>query len=417
MAVTSYASLVQDRRVHGRLYRDSDIFEEELEKIWRKVWLYVGHESEISQPGDYCTKYLGLEPVIMVRDKHGVVRVLFNRCPHRGNEICEYERGNSAAFRCPYHGWTFDTSGALIGVPYQDGYGPSFDRSELGLTSVPRVRSHRGFVFASVSPSGESLDDHLGPAKAWLDQLADLSPLGEIELTAGWHRNREAANWKTLVDADMDGYHPAFVHQGIFKSVQTPRAELSTPGSATVWRATPQAHVMFDNRDEFRARDKMLLWFGEPAEEEFVDYIDTMQRRYGRERARQILVDGPPFGVIFPNLFLAEMMFCPIRPISVSESVHYGTPVMLKGAPANVRVRSLRQFEGAFGPAGLIHADDAAMCERTARGLRAQQPAWLDLRRGVDRERADGNGIRTGDLTDELPLRAFWRRYKQLMSA
>lgn len=415
MAVNS-ASLVEDLRVHGSLYCNSDVFAEEVEKLWNRVWVYVGHESEISQPGDYCAKFVGIEPVIMVRDTTGSVNLFHNRCPHRGNELCVFEQGNSSAFRCPYHGWTFGTDGELVGVPYQGGYGERFDRSELGLARVARVQSHRGFVFASLSNTGESLDEHLGSAKGWLDWLSDLSPVGEIELTAGWHRNRTMANWKLLLEVDIDGYHPQFVHQSIFKSVETPRSKVSTPGAETVMRSTPEGHILFDHRAEFRATDRLFRWFGEPPEEQFREYIDAMEKRHGRERARQLLIDGPPFGVIFPNLFLAEMMFCPIRPISATESIHYGSPVMLKGTPDNVRVRSLRQIEGAFGPAGMIHGDDAAMSERTQRGLVAQRPAWVDLRRGIDREQVDADGIRTSDLTDEMTHRAFWRRYKQVMS-
>src|SRR3989454_12067155 len=116
MAITSvpaaeYDELIQADRVHGRLYYDPAIFHAEMEKIWHRQWLYVGHESEVPQPGDYVTRQIGLQPVIIVRDKEGVIRLLLNRCMHRGNLVCESGRGNARELRCIYHGWTYSTKG------------------------------------------------------------------------------------------------------------------------------------------------------------------------------------------------------------------------------------------------------------------------------------------------------------------
>src|SRR5205823_2753971 len=121
--------------------------------------------------------------------------------------------------RVPYHGWTYDVSGELLGVPYPGGYA-SFDKSRRGLARLPRVSSYRGFVFASASPTGISLAEHLGTARQLIDRSCDLSPDGAIELTAGWVRHHCAANWKMLPENDSDGYHLGFVHQALFKTVR-----------------------------------------------------------------------------------------------------------------------------------------------------------------------------------------------------
>jgi phenylpropionate dioxygenase-like ring-hydroxylating dioxygenase large terminal subunit len=165
----------------------------------------------VPRPGDYVTRPLGREPVIMVRGKDGAVAVLVNRCRHRGTMLCPAERGSARTFACPYHGWTYDLDGTLIGVPYPGGY-ESFDKSAHGLARAPRVASYRGFVFASLSPTGPSLAEHLGAATKLIDRSCDLSPLGEVELTAGWVKHRCAANWKMLPENDSDGYHLGFVH-------------------------------------------------------------------------------------------------------------------------------------------------------------------------------------------------------------
>jgi len=208
-----YGELIQADRVHGRVYYDPAIFHEELEKIWHRQWVYVGHESEVSQPGDYVTRQLGLQPVIIVRDKEGAIQLLLNRCRHRGNLVCESGRGNTQEFRCIYHGWTYNTTGALLGAPYSAAYGPSFRKEDYGLATVPRVASYRGFIFASLSPTGRSLDEHLGYAKGLIDQFVEMSPEGEVELRAGTQKQRYRGNWKMQVENAVDNYHASFVHQ------------------------------------------------------------------------------------------------------------------------------------------------------------------------------------------------------------
>src|ERR1700682_1333280 len=160
-----YQDLIQSDRINGRIYYDPAIFREELDKIWYREWVYVAHESEVPEPGDYVTRQIGLQPVIVSRDDAGKVHLLLNRCTHRGNTICQSERGNSHAFRCAYHGWTFSSRGDLVGVPYAAGYGTSFRKEEYPLAKVPRVGSYRGLIFASLSHDGPALEDRLGPAR------------------------------------------------------------------------------------------------------------------------------------------------------------------------------------------------------------------------------------------------------------
>lgn len=172
-----YDHLIKSDRVHGRLYYDPAIFHDEMEKIWHRGWVYVGHESEVRTPGDYVTRPIGQQPVIMVRSSDNEIQILVNRCRHRGNLVCQYERGNASFFGCDYHGWTYNTKGELIRVTYADGYGESFSKDSYGLVKAPRIATYRGFVFASLQPSGISLDDHLGGAKEFIDMFVELAPL------------------------------------------------------------------------------------------------------------------------------------------------------------------------------------------------------------------------------------------------
>jgi fatty-acyl-CoA synthase len=182
-AAAGIDSLIQADRVHGSLYTDPAIFDAELERIWYRTWVYVGHVSEVSEPNDYVLKSIGPQPVIMSRDRRGAINLLLNRCAHRANLVCDAERGNSSAFRCPYHGWTYSNSGSLLGYPFSGGYGDQNIKQELGLARVPRIDNIHGFVFGSLAEEGPTLRDHLGAAVEAFDRLARLSPGGEVELT------------------------------------------------------------------------------------------------------------------------------------------------------------------------------------------------------------------------------------------
>ncbi|MGH8999571.1 MAG: aromatic ring-hydroxylating oxygenase subunit alpha, partial [Acidimicrobiia bacterium] len=193
-------ALIEPDRVHGSLYTDPAVYAAELERIWYRTWVYVGHESEVPAADDFVVKSIGPQPVIMSRDRDGRVHLLLNRCPHRGNQVCLTERGNARSFRCSYHGWTFANSGALLGYPFSPGYGGDDLRAELGLARVPRLDSYRGFVFGSFAGDGPSLAEHLGAATDAFDRLARLSPEGEVALTAGWLKHKVKANWKMLLE-------------------------------------------------------------------------------------------------------------------------------------------------------------------------------------------------------------------------
>ena len=96
-----YHRLVEPTRVHSSLYTDPEIFQQELDRIWYRTWVYVGHESEVPQPDDFVLKSIGPQPVIMTRDRDGRIHLLQNRCPHRGNQVCMQPKGNARTFHTP----------------------------------------------------------------------------------------------------------------------------------------------------------------------------------------------------------------------------------------------------------------------------------------------------------------------------
>lgn len=409
----SVSNLIEPARVHSSLYYDPEIFKEELDRIWYRSWVYVGHTSEVPKRNDYVTKSIGPTPVLLVHDRDGNIRLLLNKCPHRGNMLCAYREGNRASFTCPYHSWTFSNTGELAGYAYADGY-EGTDKSQFSLGRVPRVAIYRGFVFGSFAEEGPTLEEYLGGARSSIDQLLDNSPDGELELTAGFLQHRTKANWKFMLENETDGYHPAFVHGSVFQVTDSAIGKLYGPQSTALTRDFGNGHTEFDLRPEWRRNGKPLAWFG-TSEERLPLYVSAMNAAYGAERARQIMIDGTPHTMIFPNLFIAEIQMFVLQPLAVDETVQHVTALQFKGAPDfNRRLR--QQTMGSVGPAGFLLADDTEMYERNHRGALINDPEWVTLTRGLHREARDERGFLVGHSTDEVPQRGIWRHYAQLMS-
>jgi len=411
--VIDYKTLVQDDRIHASLYTDPRIFAEEMDRIFHDGWVFVGHDSEIPRPGDFVTRHLGREPVIMVRGKDGGVAVLINRCMHRGTMLCPGDRGSVRTFACPYHGWTYDLGGELLGVPYPGGY-ESFDKSAHGLTRAPRVSSYRGFVFASLSATGVTLLEHLGAATRLIDRSCDLSPAGEVELTAGWVKHRCAANWKMLPENDSDGYHLGFVHSALFKSIRTQyqRVVGEEKGIKAVVRDWGRGHIEIDWSPGYQGP---FEWLGGASGSVVADYVAALERRDGPDTTHRRIMEGPAHALIFPNLFLGETNIAIVEPISVEECVHWHTPMFLTGAP-QFNGRLLRMAEAGMGPASFLMPEDLIVASRNQAGLHARTVEWLLLGRGLNREYVDAEGRVVSHVTDETTNRALWHHYRSVMT-
>jgi len=274
------------------------------------------------------------------------------------------------------------------------------------------VASYQGFVFGSFAADGPTLVEHLGAAAGELDRLARLSPQGRVELTAGWLKHRTKANWKLLAENETDGYHPQFVHGSIFGVTGSPIGALYSDASTAVTRNLGNGHSENDLRPEFRKFAEPMRWFGTTAER-VPEYAAAMRAAYG-EDAEQIMIEGGPHVMIFPNLFVAEIQVFNIQPVSAGECVQYSTAVQLAGA-AEMNRRMVSQSIGSVGPAGMLLADDTEMYERNQRGVAARQPEWLDLSRGLVRGGVDESGFTVGSANDEVGMRGFWSHYKTLM--
>ena len=133
-------ALVRDDAVHRDVYVSREVFELEMERLWSRTWIYVGHDSQVPGVGDYATADVAGRPVILVRGEDGAVRVVMNRCAHKGAKLVSEPSGNVGRFfRCPYHAWAYDLDGRVRAIPLKSGYeGTGLERAEAagGLSAA-----------------------------------------------------------------------------------------------------------------------------------------------------------------------------------------------------------------------------------------------------------------------------------------
>ena len=217
MSLESIIADVRRGMIPARLYSDPEIFELERRRLFGRAWLFLAHESEIPEPGDYVVRRIVDDSFIVIRDEHGEVRVLFNMCLHRGMQVCRAELGNASHFRCPYHAWTYKNTGELTGVPFHgDAYGgeAGLRREGTSLLPAPRVGTAAGLVFASLDPGAPDLDDYLGGYRFYLDfYLRQSVPGAEVR---GPQRFIVKSNWKIGAENFCgDAYHTPHTHASV----------------------------------------------------------------------------------------------------------------------------------------------------------------------------------------------------------
>src|SRR5215472_8204395 len=162
---TKVLAEVRRGMIPAHIYNDREIFDLESERIFGRAWVFVAHESEIPQPGDYLVRRVLRNSFIVARDEAGVVRALFNMCLHRGMQVCRAELGNASHFRCPYHAWTYRNDGRLAGLPFHaEAYGgdDGFARAGQSLLPAPSMATLNGLIFISLDPDAPPLRDYLG---------------------------------------------------------------------------------------------------------------------------------------------------------------------------------------------------------------------------------------------------------------
>lgn len=396
-------------KVRTSVYTDERIFNDEIQRIFGDCWVYVGHESEVSSPGDYQTHYIGKEPILICRGPDQEVRIFFNTCRHRGNVLCRDEKGHKELFRCSYHGWVYDCSGALIGLAESKGYREDFQTGIGGLVPVPRVAIYRGLIFASLQPQGMGLEEYLGEAMGYIDLWVERSPRGVLRVLSP-HKFVYPGNWKLQADNGHDSYHGRYVHESAMKTLErfVGRPALEDKSTARhgqgFVREFAWGHGLMErpgNRGELSA-------------ELLKDYTERLTDAYGPERAQEIAAVRHLF--IFPNLYLMDDNIRVIHPVAVDKTVIYSYFVWLEGVSEEMNRSRLKNLQWRLSQTGFFATDDLEMFAGCQTGMRGSGVEWLNFSRGLHRETMLPNGDAKGLSSDETPQRSLYREWARRMS-
>ena len=421
--VNDYGDLVHQDRVHRNVYIDPSIFDLEMKRIFAHSWLFVGHDSQVPESGDFITTTLADQALIMVRHNTDI-HVLFNRCPHRGAKVCETLSGNTHPFRCPYHGWVFDTDGRFINSSLHADYKTTSSvEHNLNMTSVARMKNYRGFVFVCMSKNEPEFEKALGPILSSIDNLVDRSPLGEVELIDGIHRHVFPGNWKLQLENIQDAAHPPFIHassneagmQGRIDKFKM-RAEDVMQGNNAAGNTLAESELgTFPGGHSYLAAIPIRMKVSEEAEKE---YLLSLQKNYGLEKTESILNEPRHFNIIYPQIMLQSHFrtMKVLRPVSVDRTEVSVYVFRLKGAPEEYDNVAIQFANATNSAASIILQDDLVTFANIQDALSTSASEWVLFANGLANDRPGDQGSYQGKGFTELPMRNQFKAWCEYMS-
>lgn len=411
MTVNGYKDLVVetpgvDFRVHRSVFTDEEHLKREQKTIFASKWLYVGHATEVAQPGDFVTRTVVGERLIMCRDNSGELRVFFNTCRHRGALVCREPKGNAERFRCLYHAWTYKNSGELVGVAERASFPPSFDPANFGLDS-PRFEVYRDFVFATFNRDARPLRDYLAPVLPYLDSIIDQSLAGRMEVVEGTHIYRMGGNWKLIVENSLDGYHGMAVHKTYFAYLNSRGYDLSG-GLDGVGLSLGNGHVMMRYKAPFgRSVAKPAPVMSERAQQRVHTIAAELVDKFGEETA-QLVGQTSKNILIYPNLLIidgASLQLRVLDPVAVDHTDVTAWCLAPVGEDPELRKHRIQGYLEFLGPGGFATPDDNEVIE-------ACQEAYGHVRGTEWNIVSKGIGKDVPSMTDEEQIRGFWRQWQ-----
>ena len=393
--VDTARDLVQGHQVHRDIYTSEEVYRLEMKHLFRNTWVFVGHDSQTPNKGDYFTTQLGDQPVIQVRHSDGEIYVLYNRCPHKGTKIAIDRTGNTGKFfRCPYHAWSFKTNGCLLAIPLKKGYqdtGLSETENGQGMKSVGAVKNYRGFIFARLAENGISFEDFFGDSLSSIDNMVDRSPEGRMEVAGPPLRYMHQCNWKMLVENQTDTCHPMVAHESSAGTAVRLWEEMGNPEPRP---AAMQIIAPFMSAYEFFEDIGIRTWPNGHGHtgvkgsihsdyDSIPGYFDAMTEAYGEERAKAILDENRHNTVYFPNIMVKAPLgqlrnFIPLSANKCLVESYVYHPV---GAPKELTARSAMYNRMINAPTSIVGHDDLEMYERAQEGLLADGLEWVNIQR------------------------------------
>lgn len=358
--------------IHKDVYTDEKIFKKEMKKMYENNWVYLAHEQQLSNPGDFLARRIGRQPIILTRDENEELHAFYNRCRHRGVKVCRSDQGNTARFRCPYHFWTYKNSGELVGMPDQDGYPPDLNMEDFGLVEIANLASYKGFIFGSLREDVRPLKEYLGMARTYLDSIVDRHP-GGIEVVPGEQSFVVNANWKIQLEGSAEFYHPPFTH--------------ASEGAGSMFR-----DYEYSPESPNKSVDLGSGHFGGLRElppkspDSLVRMLTEEKDRFGAPPD-----DGPPVLMhlaINPNVIILSsgMLIRRIEPINVDKTRVSFTYYFPSQADADIRKAFNTWRDDFWGGAANGSPDDSIMMHEAMDGYNAEDVPYNDYSKGIHRE-------------------------------
>ncbi|MEU3271076.1 Rieske 2Fe-2S domain-containing protein [Saccharomonospora sp. NPDC006951] len=370
--MTDQSRLLEEVRrgmIPAHIYNDEEVFQLEKERLFGRAWVFVGHESEIPQPGDYVVRRVLDDSFILSRGEDHQVRAMFNMCLHRGMQVCRAEMGNASHFRCPYHGWSYRNDGRLVGLPFhKEAYGgeAGFRRKSQTLLPAPALDTYNGLIFISLDPDAPPLREYLGDFTFYLDYYTKQSA-GGIELR-GPQRWRVKANWKIGAENFAgDMYHTPQTHTSVVEIglFREPKAEKRKDG-CTYWAGNGGGTTYKLPPGTLEER---LRYVGYPDA-----MIERMKQTWSPEQQAVVGEDGFMISAAsaFPNLSFVHnwprvedsddvLPFISIRtwqPVGPDETEVLSWFAVDANAPEEFKALSYKAYLMCFGSTGMFEQDD-----------------------------------------------------------
>ena len=422
--------MVQGHQVHRDVYTSESVYRAEMKHLFVNTWVFVGHDSQTPNKGDYITTQIGDQPVIQVRHSDGEIHVLHNRCPHKGTKIAIDPKGNTGKFfRCPYHAWSFKTDGCLLAIPLKKGYEETrLNETEnaKGMKSVAAVKNYRGFIFARLAENGIDFDEFFGESLSSIDNMVDRSPEGRLEISGPPLRYMHQCNWKMLVENQTDTCHPMVAHESsagtaidIFKEMGEPEPR---PAAMQIIAPFMSSYEFFEGmgirtwpNGHGHTGVNMSIHSNYDA---IPGYFEAMTEAYGEDRSKEILDENRHNTIYFPNIMVKAPLqqlrnFIPLGPDkTLVESFVY----RLVGAPDQLVSMSAMYNRMINAPTSIVGHDDQEMYERAQEGLLSDGIEWVNIQRlQTEDEDFDKESIENG--TTERQMRNQFNAWSKFMTA